>query len=386
MKLLSVLTALASLAAASPVGSSATANAGNGNAVAQASTSKGASSDLPRLIVYFQTTHDSNGNPISALPLVQEKGIALTHFIACSLHINKDSVVHLNDYPPSDDRFKTLWKETQVLSQAGVKIMGMVGGAASGSFNSDTLDGSQANFDKYYGQLRDVIKQFSLDGMDLDVEQSMSQSGINRLIDALYSDFGSSFIITLAPVASALSNGSNLSGFNYKTLDQARGSKISFYNAQFYSGFGSMAGTSDYNKVVKNGFKPDRVIAGQLTSPDNGYGYIPYSQLNSTIIKLRNQYGQIGGVFGWEYYNSLPGGTDEPWKWAQIMTQILRPNSVPKMKITRQDADELTEIYAQSQAASQRHSFAASDAAGNSESGSNGNSGATVDYYAMINA
>lgn len=385
MKLLSVLTALVSLAAASPVSSYADASASNGQAVAHASTSN-APTDLPRLIVYFQTTHDSNGNPISALPLVQEKGIALTHFIACSLHVNKDGVIHLNDYPPSDDRFKTLWKETQVLKQAGVKIMGMVGGAAAGSFTSDTLDGSQDNFDHYYGQLKDVITQFGLDGMDLDVEQSMSQSGINRLIDALYSDFGSSFIITLAPVASALSNGSNLSGFNYKTLDQAKGSKISFYNAQFYSGFGSMASTSDYTKVVNNGFKPERVIAGQLTSRDNGYGYIPYTQLNSTIIKLRKQYGQIGGVMGWEYYNSAPGGTQEPWKWAQIMTEILRPNSVPKMKITRNDADELTRIYKIAQAASKRKSFAASDASGSSESGSSDDSGATVNYYDMINA
>src|ERR1700733_13907730 len=32
-------------------------------------------SSLPRLAIYFQTTHDSNGNPISMLPLIQEQGI-----------------------------------------------------------------------------------------------------------------------------------------------------------------------------------------------------------------------------------------------------------------------------------------------------------------------
>lgn len=305
------------------------------------------------------------------LPLVNEKNIALTHLIVCSLHINKGGVVHLNDFPPSNDRFKTLWKEAGVLKKSGVKIMGMVGGAAPGSFDEDTLDGDQEAFDYYYGQLRDVIKQFGLEGMDIDVEQSMSQAGINRLINQLYKDFGPKFIITLAPVSSALNNGGNLSGFDYKVLEKDLGSKIAFYNGQFYSGFGSMSSPSDYQAIVKNGFKPSKVIAGQLTSPSNGYGYIPYSQLNATVIKLRKEYGQIGGVMGWEYFNSKPGDTSKPWQWAQIMTEILRPNSVPKMKITYADAKSLTETYAVSKKAAQ---------SGNAARADDGD----VDYFAMI--
>lgn len=275
------------------------------------------------------------------LPLINEKNIALTHLIVCSLHINENSEVHLNDYPPSNPIFYTLWNETQVMQNAGVKVMGMVGGAAPGSFKSTTLDGDQATFNKYYGQLRDIIRQYKLQGMDLDVEQSMSQAGIARLVDQLYADFGPDFLITLAPVASALNNGGNLSGFNYKTLDNAKRSKIAFYNAQFYSGFGSMSSPSNYNSIVSNGFSASRVVAGQLTSPNNGGGYIPYSQLNSTVISLRNKYGQIGGVMGWEYFNSEPGGTAQPWQWAQIMTEILRPNAVPKLYIDKSLAERL---------------------------------------------
>ncbi|KAH6603823.1 coagulation factor 5 8 type domain [Trichoderma cornu-damae] len=307
--------------------------------------------DLPRLIIYFQTTHDENNYPISMLPLIYEKGIALTHLIVCSFHINQGGVVHLNDFPPDDPHFYTLWNETMTMKEAGVTVMGMVGGAAPGSFNSQTLDSTDsATFEHYYGQLRDVIVDFELEGMDIDVEQPMSQSGINRLISRLRADFGPDFLITLAPVASALANRSNLSGFNYKTLQSAQGASIDWYNAQFYSGFGSMESTKDYDRVVANGFAPETVVAGQLTTPE-GAGWIPTGRLNSTIVSLVDEYGQIGGVMGWEYFNSLPGGTAEPWEWAQIVTEILRPDLVPDMKITREDAERLQSAYEASVAA-----------------------------------
>lgn len=125
------------------------------------------------------------------------------------------------------------------MKKAGVKVMGMVGGASSGSFSATTLDSiDDSTFEYYYAQLYDVIVQYSLQGMDLDVEQSMSQFGITRLVKRLYTDFGDDFTITLAPVASALYNGGNLSGFRYGLLEKATQSisgldMIDFYNAQF---------------------------------------------------------------------------------------------------------------------------------------------------------
>ncbi|OAQ58373.1 endo-N-acetyl-beta-D-glucosaminidase precursor [Pochonia chlamydosporia 170] len=328
--------------------------------------------ELPRLIIYFQTTHSANGKPISMLPLVNQKGIALTHLIVCSLHVNEGGQIHLNDYPPSNALFYTLWNETQIMKNAGIKVMGMVGGAAPGSFSTGTLDGNPATFEKYYGQLRDVIRQYKLQGLDIDVEQPMSQAGIQRLVARLHTDFGPDFIISLAPVASALSGGPNLSGFDYKVLDSGEGSKINFYNGQFYSGFGSMSNPSLYNRIVAGGFKASRVVAGQLTSPDNGSGYIPDSQLNATVISLRNQHGQIGGVMGWEYFNSVPGKTSEPWKWAQIMTQILRPNSVPKLRISKSTAEQLATAFDQSTKAHPLSNSRIQDSE-------------NVDYHAMIN-
>lgn len=221
----SVITLLASFGSSLPV---------------QDASSVAVNPEVPRLVIYFQTTHDSaTGEPISMLPLITELNIALTHLIVCSFHINVGSEIHLNDYPPYYPLFSTLWNETLVMKEAGVKVMGMIGGAAPGSFDSTTLDSSdEATFEHYYGQLRDVIVQYGLQGMDLDVEQYMSQTGITRLVSRLHADFGDDFIITLAPVASALTNQGNLSGFDYGTLEtEARSATgqdmIDFYNAQF---------------------------------------------------------------------------------------------------------------------------------------------------------
>jgi hypothetical protein len=40
------------------------------------------------------------------------------------------------------------------------------------------------------------------------------------------------------------------------------------------------------------------------------------SALQSTIRSLVAKYPTFGGVDGWEYFNSMPGGTAAPWQWA----------------------------------------------------------------------
>src|SRR4051812_41130764 len=110
----------------------------------------------------------------------------------------------------------------------------MLGGAAKGSFTR--LDKDDATFEAYYIPLRNLIRERALDGLDLDVEEPMSLAGIIRLIDRLKADFGSSFLITLAPVAAALISDKeehNLSGFNYEALEVMRGTSIAWYNTQF---------------------------------------------------------------------------------------------------------------------------------------------------------
>ena len=117
-----------------------------------------------------------------------------------------------------------------ILQSAGVKVLGMLGGAAKGSYKA--LDGNSISFYQYYEPLRQLIETTGLNGMDLDVEEDMSLAGIIRLIDQLKTDFGTDFIITLAPVATALQGKRHLSGFNYEDLEKAFGKKIAWYNTQ----------------------------------------------------------------------------------------------------------------------------------------------------------
>lgn len=253
------------------------------------------------------------------LPLLEHK-TGVTHIILAALHINEDpNHITLNDDPPSDPKFNQLWAEVPTMKSAGVKIMGMLGGAAPGSFRR--LDGSLEQFERYYAPLLHIIQQFGLEGLDLDVEESMSLPGVIRLIDRLKADLGDGFIVTLAPVAAALLNIGNLSGFSYRDLEQARASKISWYNAQFYNGWGPAQDPRMYAAMVAQGWSPRRVVFGLLTNPGNGsQGYVSQETIGPILAALVEQFPEFGGVMGWEYFNALPGGTANPWEWAAMMT------------------------------------------------------------------
>lgn len=283
------------------------------------------SSQLPRLVVYYQTLHDPSGKSISILPLLTQPGIAVTHVILAALHINQDaSKLTLNDHSPSHPRHETVWAELRVLQAAGIKVMGLLGGAAQGSYQR--LDGGEPSFETYYTPLRDLIRERGLDGIDLDVEEEMSLEGIIRLIDRLRADFGPDFIISMAPVAMAmLDSTKNMSGFDYEALEVMRGKDIAWYNTQFYCGWGDCSNPLMYDLMIRKGWPPQKLVVGTLTSPANGGGFVPWNPLSAVLTILRGRHGSsFGGVAGWEYFNSLPGGKEKPWEWARQMSSLLR--------------------------------------------------------------
>ncbi|KAI0106441.1 glycoside hydrolase family 18 protein [Nemania sp. FL0031] len=282
------------------------------------------SSSLPRLILYYQTTHYPDGSTCSILPLITQPGIAITHIIVAAIHINEDpDGLTLNDLPPSHPRFVTTWAELRIAQASGITVMGMLGGAAKGSYQR--LDQDQATFEKYYAALYELIHERGLDGLDLDVEEPMSLRGIIRLIDRLRADFGPKFIITLAPVAAALLDArQNLSGFDYAALEAMRGSQIAWYNAQFYCGWGNASNPIMYDMCVAQGWAPEKVVVGLVTTHENGSGWVPFEILGPNLKFLKKKYPKFGGVMGWEYFNGLPGGQQRPWEWAQEMTKILQ--------------------------------------------------------------
>ncbi|MDJ1137088.1 glycosyl hydrolase family 18 protein [Streptomyces iconiensis] len=275
-----------------------------------------------RVVVYYQTQY-TDGTYVSPLGLT-ENAIGATHLIVGAVHLNdvngQHAPVHLNDDPPGAAKYAPMWSDLKALRGAGVPVLAMVGGAAPGSFTR--LD---TEFDTYYPLLRDFLRQYALDGVDLDVEEDMSLAGVERVIDALRADFGAGFLITLAPVGTALSGGGNLSGFDYEQLYRDRGEAISWFNAQLYNGWGSMASTADVDAVLERGLIPqDKLVAGVLTDPANGgSGYVDMPALTATIRQLTRTYPDFGGVDGWEYFNSQPGGTPAPWKWAAEVSAAL---------------------------------------------------------------
>ncbi|KOV82719.1 glycosyl hydrolase family 18 protein [Nocardia sp. NRRL S-836] len=275
-----------------------------------------------RTVVYYQTQYSNGatGTYVSPKPLV-DRNTGVTDLLVAAIHLNDNRVVHLNDHPPSHSRYAQMWQDLAAMQARGVNVIGMVGGAAPGSFQR--LD---TRFSEYYPLLRDTIRTYKLNGVDLDVEEQMSIAGIRRVIDALKADFGAGFIITLSPVASALRGGGNLSGFSYEDLYRSHGSKIAYFNGQFYNGWGSAASTANYDQIISRGLIPaNKVVLGTLTNPANGgSGYVSTTTLRSTVTSLKTKYPNFGGVAGWEYFNSLPGGTAAPWQWASEVTAMQR--------------------------------------------------------------
>lgn len=271
-----------------------------------------------RVILYHQTII-ADGQYVSMLPLL-ENHTGVTHIIIAAIHLNeRPENLTLNDDPPDCPKFNPLWAEVPLMKRGGVKVMGMLGGAAQGSFRR--LDGDQEQFERYYSPLLSMIRRRGLEGLDLDVEEDMSLQGIIRLIDRLKADQGDDFIITLVPVAAAMLGIGNLSGFDYRELEQARSSKIAWYNTQFYNGWGPAEEPRLYAAMIAQGWSPSRIVYGLLTNQGNGsQGYVSREKISPVLAMLVQQFPTFGGVMGWEYFNALPGARAKPWQWASEMT------------------------------------------------------------------
>lgn len=283
----------------------------------------------PRVIIYHQTHHDRAGNAISLLPLLEGDGAPhVTHVVLAALHIGDGlNKLNLNDEPPTHGRYDLLWKEVGLLRAAGVKVLAMLGGAAPGSFSR--LDWYEDGiFQHYYAPLRDFIRQYELDGLDIDVEEPMSLFGVVRLIDQLRKDFGRNFLITLTPVAEAMLHPYyNLSGFDYSELEVLRENDIDWYNIQFYCGWGDLGNLTMFSAMVKKGWSPDKLVIGTLTDPENGEGWVPLNVVEEMLLRLQRRHQVLGGVMGWEYSNGHVNDRNRPWEWAKAVRSFLGTQS-----------------------------------------------------------
>lgn len=140
---------------------------------------------------------------------------------------------------------------------------------------------------------------------------------------------GTDFILTSAPVASALTtNGANLNNVSYADLDaqatdpaRPNGKLINWYNAQAYNGWGDAGSPDTYNSIINSGWAASRVVMGVLDSQhDGGSGWESLQTLSGVISTLRRDHSDFGGVFGWEYFDA---GTNDnmsnPWQWVKAI-------------------------------------------------------------------
>ncbi|KAJ7493425.1 endo-beta-N-acetylglucosaminidase [Mycena galericulata] len=305
-------------------------------------------SDGHRVAIYYQTQYDSSlapnspfGHYVSPLPLIT----LITHLLLAAFHINFDDVsVHLNDFVPEDPYFDQMWADIAVMQENGIKVIGMLGGAAPGTYTCLTPD----LFDTYYPVLAGYITKYHIDGLDLDVEQDTDLGVIVQLITQLKQDFGEDFIITAAPVASALVEGANLSGFDYVALEATVGHQVSWYNAQFYSGFGTFFPDDLYLQIVAFGspatrIDPSRLVATTLTNPAAGFGFVDIDSIVSSVKSLAEmQDFNFGGVAGWEYFNSLPGGDGQPYLWAQTMSDTMSEMAANQTALVKAKSSNIT--------------------------------------------
>ena len=196
---------------------------------------------MNKIIFYYQTF-------TSLKPIIDKNIVTHIHLSAIHFGINKNGspYIHLNDYPPSSSKFNKMWSEIKECQKNGIKIILMLGGAG-GAFN-DLFE----KYNIYFPMLIDTIKAYNLDGIDLDIEESVDINNVKMLMDRLICDFGKEFIITMAPLSSSLQNdGSSMGNFNYKDLyNSKQGKYISWFNTQCYDLFSE----ETFNLIIKNGY------------------------------------------------------------------------------------------------------------------------------------
>ncbi|MBD0672708.1 glycosyl hydrolase family 18 protein [Streptomyces sp. CBMA156] len=271
-----------------------------------------AGTPVRRTVAYYTSHSDP-------LPL---KGIA-TDLDVGTFRIKQDGTIILNDIPPADPKNDEMWKNVAALQKSGIRAEAMLGGYGEGTFSKLHKD-----FENTYPTLRDLLRTHKFDGIDIDIEEEFPLADTEKLIKQLRTDFGSTFIITMSPVASDLSGTSSFSGhFKYTELEKELGGQINWYNAQFYCGWGTLDDTGDYEAVVNNGFDPSRVVAGTLTNPKNcESGYVQPDTLHATLGKLVGKYPAFAGVAGWEYFNAVSATTnpDDHASWYAAAQEATR--------------------------------------------------------------
>lgn len=232
----------------------------------------------------------------------------VTHIHLSSIHFgvepNGRPYIHLNNLPPNHPNFNDVWCDIEQIQHQGVEIILMIGGAGGGY---STLF---QNYNACYELLIKLLRSKPyITGIDLDIEEPVELTDVQRFIRDIKRDFPN-FTIAMAPLQYSLQMDTpGMGGFIYKDLyTSPEGRHITYFNGQFYNDFSESA----YHQVVSNGYPPDKVVMGSL----NGEGSI------DVVQNLSKLYSTFGGVFSWEYFNTVP----DPVSWSVAMHWVQQPS------------------------------------------------------------
>lgn len=262
-------------------------------------------------IIYYYQTFTGLGD------ILKQKPKVVTDIIISSLHFGKNldetPYIHINDNDPDNKKFNSMWSEVFIANDMGINVHLMLGGAG-GAFVDLFND-----FEVYYNLLIELInsKKF-INGINLDVEESIGLENIVMLIERLDKDLPQDFQITLAPVSFALvSNTSGMGGFSYKDLKNSSiGKRINYLNGQFYGDFSF----DTYDTIIKNGYNPEEIVIGMLgTEYDENTLQEACNELKQIVAKYPN----FCGVFLWEYCQAPPDKVNHA-TWAKIINNTIR--------------------------------------------------------------
>lgn len=264
-----------------------------------------------RVLAFYQTIYETGSDGVRRY--VDPKPLlgSVTDVNVGAIHLNADASLTVNDIPANHPELGVMWDDLATMQDQGVTVSAFVGGAAPGTYRYLRED-----FDRFYPVLRDFLRTYGLDGVDLDIEETFSLADTIRLVDRLRADFGPDFVITLTPVATDMAGRTRFSGgFSYAELERRAGDRIDWYNTQFYCGWGDLRTTTVYDQILANGFTAGRVVAGTVTNPANCSGYVDWPTFDATVGTLAARHPDFGGVFGWEYFNSVgyAGGNRATW-------------------------------------------------------------------------
>ncbi|KAI8262436.1 hypothetical protein K4K58_000564 [Colletotrichum sp. SAR11_239] len=299
-----------------------------------------------RRLGYYVQSHTYDRDPkrwLSMLPL-GEPSRHTSHIIISAFHLNytKDDgagnhKIYLNDeiYDQGDNI--RVWEEAAELQQKGILVFGLLGGG--GIWEATGLGGGDAEFDKGYKLIKDMIAAKKLDGVDLNVEphnpigvQDIGNEGVTKVIKKLKADFPH-LLFTMAPGGGELLSPGGLSGVNYQTLFREEGmhDAISWFNVQLYNNWGTLD-VDEFSSYVAAGFPANKLVLNLVGNPDPeeaADGWIDGPTIKTGVEAIMKKFTDMGGIDCWDWYNATLDGkepVEHPEAWSDFVSAVLFPD------------------------------------------------------------